>query len=151
MRCPECQNPDTKVTATRVQDEDRVVRRRRRCSRCGYRFSTLENCCIADLVVLKRDGSRETFEPQKILSALKKTFKKDARSDEGIRQLHQQIVQIIQGQEKRSLTSRMIGDIVLEQLRQIDPMAYIRFASVYKNFQTPNDFASAVQAISEES
>ncbi|MDR2377541.1 MAG: transcriptional regulator NrdR [Puniceicoccales bacterium] len=151
MRCPECRHPHTKVTATRLQDEGTVVRRRRRCLHCGYRFSTLENCCVADLVVLKRDGSRETFEPQKILSALKKTFKKDVRSDESIRQLHQRIVQTIRGQEKRPLTSQMIGDIVLEELRRIDPMAYIRFASVYKNFQTPHDFASAAQAISEES
>jgi len=126
------------------------VRRRRRCPHCGCRFSTLETCCAADLIVLKRDGSRESFEPQKILTALQKTFKKDARSDESVRQLHRQIVQHIREQEKRPVTSRMIGDIVLEELRKVDPMACIRFASVYRNFQTPGDFASAARAIARE-
>jgi transcriptional repressor NrdR len=151
MRCPECHHPDTKVTATRLQDDNSVVRRRRRCLHCGYRFSTAETCCTTDLIVIKRDGSRETFEPQKILSALQKTFKKDVRSDESVQQLHQQILQIIREQEKHSMSSQMIGDIVLEQLKQIDPMAYIRFVSIYKNFQTPSDFAFAVQSISPKS
>jgi transcriptional repressor NrdR len=150
MRCPECQHPDTKVTATRLQEEDSVVRRRRRCLHCGYRFSTLETCCTTDLIVIKRDGSRETFEAQKILLALQKTFKKDVRSDESVRQLHEQIVKIIREQEKHSISSQMIGDIVLEQLKQIDPMAYIRFVSIYKNFRTAADFASAAQSISQE-
>jgi transcriptional repressor NrdR len=104
---------------------------------------------MTDLIVIKRDGSRETFEAQKILSALQKTFKKDVRSDESVRQLHQQIVKIIREQEKHSMSSQMIGDIVLEQLKQTDPMAYIRFVSIYKNFRTPDDFASAAQSISQ--
>lgn len=149
MRCPECHHPNTKVTATRLQEEDRVVRRRRRCPQCGYRFSTLETCCTTDLIVIKRDGSRETFEAQKILSALQKTFKRDVRSDESVRQLHEQIIKTIREQGKHSITSQVIGDIVLEQLKQIDPMAYIRFVSIYKNFQTPSDFASAAQSISQ--
>jgi transcriptional repressor NrdR len=100
--------------------------------------------------VIKRDGSREAFEAQKILSALRKTFKKDARSEESIRQLQQQIVKIIHEQVKRPITSQMIGDIVLVQLKQVDPMAYIRFVSVYKNLQTHSDLLTAVQSISQD-
>lgn len=150
MRCPECQHPDTKVMATRLQENSTVIRRRRCCHYCSYRFSTLETCCISDLVVIKRDGSREAFEAQKILSALRKTFKKDARSEESIRQLQQQIVKIIHEQVKRPITSQMIGDIVLVQLKQVDPMAYIRFVSVYKNLQTHSDLLTAVQSISQD-
>ncbi|MDR0445162.1 MAG: hypothetical protein LBG98_02680 [Puniceicoccales bacterium] len=137
--------------ATRLQENAMVIRRRRYCHHCGHRFSTLEACCVPDLVVNKRDGSCEAFAPQKILIALQKTFKKDARSEENIRQLHQQIIKIIYGQEGRPITSQRIGDIVSEQLRQVDPMAYIRFVSVYKDIRTPSDLLSAVQSISQDS
>jgi transcriptional repressor NrdR len=133
--------------ATRLQENATAIRRRRYCHHCGYRFSTLEAYCVPNLVVNKRDGSHEAFAPQKILSALQKTFKKDACSEESIRQLHQQIIKIIHEQEKRPITSQRIGDIVSEQLKQADPMAYIRFVSVYKNLQTPGDLLSAVQSI----
>lgn len=145
MKCPHCQYSDTKVTDTRVAPDQSSIRRRRKCPECGYKFSTLETLCPPELVVIKRNLQEEEFDSEKIASGLRKAIKADALSEKKIEHAMQQILNQIQGNHTTKITSEEIGQIVMQVLKERDPIAYLRFASIYKNFHETHEFEQEVK------
>lgn len=139
MKCPICYHDDTKVNDSRVASDGLSIRRRRECLKCGWRFSTYEELEILDLVVLKRDDRRESYSRDKLASGIKKSSEKRI-NDEDFKKLIHAIERDIQALKKDELKSAEIGKIVMKNLKKVDQIAYIRYASVYESFKTVEDF-----------
>jgi transcriptional repressor NrdR len=139
MRCPWCGHPDDKVVDSRSADEGASIRRRRECLRCGRRFTTFERMEEVSLTVVKRDGSREPFDRRKVVSGVVKACKNRPVSSEQVEQL---VTKVEEKLRRRGplVTSQDVGIEVLALLRKLDDVAYLRFASVYKDFQELTDF-----------
>ncbi len=146
MFCPLCQKDSTRVVDSRVTQGGLSVRRRRECSECGHRFSTIEEMEILDLVVIKRDGRREAYQKEKLIRGLERALEKRNFNREDFHSLVQKIERDIQKRRKQSITSKEIGQIVINYLRSFDQVAYIRFASVYRSF---DDVASFQKELNE--
>ncbi|MDR2371645.1 MAG: transcriptional regulator NrdR [Puniceicoccales bacterium] len=140
MKCPECSCLDTKVTDTRVFPDHTSIRRRRKCPQCGYRFSTMEVYCKTELTVIKRSGREEEFDSNKIELGLRKAIKADEHSESKIEKIMQNISQNIYAHYPKKISAETIGQFVMAELKQMDPIAYLRFASVYKNFHEAHEF-----------
>lgn len=141
MRCPFCDNEDTKVIDSRAAGDGLSIRRRRECEKCAKRFSTYEEIEILDLQVIKKDGSLEVYDKDKLLAGLRKALEKRPVSSEQLRQLVSEIEQEIQSRTKdNQIESRQIGEIVIRKLKKYDQVAYIRFASVYREFEDIEQF-----------
>lgn len=140
MKCPNCGNEDTKVLDSRPINDGLAIRRRRECIKCEFRFSTHEEMEILDLMVLKRDGSREPYIREKIETGLRKAFEKRSLALEGFAGLMSGIEQDIQKLDKKEIESREIGTIVMRRIKGKDQVAYIRFASVYRKFADVEEF-----------
>jgi len=147
MRCPKCGCQDDKVIDSRASREGATIRRRRECIQCGYRFTTYEEVEHGGLVVLKKDGRREEFSKEKLLSGIKKACQKRPISPKVIEDLVEQIVNTVTDQYEREVPGEVIGKLVMEGLRQIDDVAYVRFASVYRRFQEATDFVQEVKKL----
>ncbi len=147
MRCPKCGCQDDKVIDSRASREGATIRRRRECVRCGYRFTTYEEVERAGLVVLKRDDRREEFSREKLLAGLRKACQKRPISPKVIEDLVDKIVNEITDKYEREVPAEQIGKLVMEGLRQIDQVAYVRFASVYRRFQEATDFVHEVRKL----
>ncbi|MFH1032467.1 MAG: transcriptional regulator NrdR [Chloroflexota bacterium] len=132
MNCPSCQNPESKVIDSR--DVNESVRRRRQCLNCGYRFTTYERLQPASLFVIKKDQRQEEFNKDKLLSGLRKACEKRPLPTGAIDKLADEIEAELYRQGKAEIPSRVIGDIVMDRLKKLDYIAYIRFASVYRDF-----------------
>ncbi len=147
MRCPFCDHADTKVVDARNQRDAPVKRRRRECSECSRRFTTYER--IEDLLpmVVKRDGRREVLDRLKILGGMQKACEKRPVSVDAIDQATQRIERVLLDLGLRELPSTRIGDEVRAELRALDPVAWLRFTSVYLNFKTIEDFRAAVDEL----
>lgn len=146
MRCPKCRHPDTKVLDTRLAKNSASIRRRRECLACEHRFSTVEEVLRESLRVIKVDGSREDFDRNKILNGIRKAT--DGRPVE-MERIDMMVTEVIDRLEKRypsEIPSRAIGEEVMNQLRHIDELAYVRFAIAYKNIR---DIAGLEQELSE--
>lgn len=139
MRCPQCQNEDTKVVDSREANENREIRRRRECLKCQYRFTTFERLETADLIVIKKDHSREPYDRKKLENGIWKACQKrlvtQAQVDQMISELETEWTA-----KARELESRIIGEGVMRKLKEIDEVAYIRFASVYRSFENIETF-----------
>ncbi|MDR0590834.1 MAG: transcriptional regulator NrdR [Puniceicoccales bacterium] len=140
MKCPRCSSTDTKVTDTRAVQDQISIRRRRKCNVCGHKFSTMEIYCRPELVVIKRDGAEEDFDDEKIIQGLQKAIKSDGTSGRKIEVIMQNILGNIREHFFQKIPSKEIGRIVMEELKRIDPIAYLRFASVCKNFHKTDEF-----------
>jgi transcriptional repressor NrdR len=156
MRCPACQNEDTKVVDSRPVEEASAIRRRRECEHCEFRFSTYEEMEILDLFVVKRDGRFEQYRKEKLITGIEKALEKRPMSSDHFRRLVSQIEQEIQkkakdvtdeGQVRRAIGSAEIGDIVMKRLKRKDQVAYIRFASVYRQFADVENFIEEIKKI----
>jgi transcriptional repressor NrdR len=147
MRCPKCGRQDDKVIDSRASREGATIRRRRECLGCGYRFTTYEEVERAGLLVLKRDGRREEFSKEKLLSGLKKACQKRPISPKVIEDLVERIVNEVTDKYEREVPGEVIGKLVMDGLRQIDDVAYVRFASVYRRFQEATDFVQEVKKL----
>ncbi len=145
MICPKCQNNDTKVVDSRVLGT--CVKRRRKCEKCRYRFSTYENPEPLDLKVIKKDGTKENFDRQKIQDGIRKAFKKRPFTDKEINDLSCEVEHTIHQKYKQSVKSCDIGKLILVKLSTIDKIAYLRFASVYKNFRSIKTFSKEIKKI----
>ena len=135
MRCPVCNRQETKVIDSRLASNRMSVRRRRACQSCGYRFSTSESSEILDLTVVKRDGSREPYRREKVEVGLRKALEKRPVTEDDFGRLVSEIERDIQKKRRDEVTSREIGEIVMNRLKGFDKVAYIRFASVYRSFE----------------
>lgn len=140
MHCPICPKKETKVVDSRVSGDGTGVRRRRECEKCKFRFSTVEQIELRDLMVVKSDGRREMYSREKLVRGLKRSLEKRPYTDEKFDKLVQKIERDIQKKRKTQLTSAQVGEIVMKQLKSFDKIAYIRFASVYRSFEDVNTF-----------
>ncbi|MEZ0148954.1 MAG: transcriptional regulator NrdR [Candidatus Reddybacter sp.] len=150
MHCPFCGANDTKVIDSRLVAEGDQVRRRRECVSCKERYTTFE---VAELLmprVIKRDESREPFDEEKLRAGLHRALEKRPVSTEQVEAAFSQIKRSLQSAGEREISSRMIGEKVMEQLRGLDDVAYVRFASVYRSFQDLNEFRAELDRLEKE-
>ena len=150
MRCPKCGCQDDKVIDSRASREGATIRRRRECIACSHRFTTYEEIERDALMVVKRDGRREEFSRDKLLSGLKKAFQKRPVSPQVIEDLLDKIVTDVQDKYEHEVPGSVIGERVMEGLRDIDDVAYVRYASVYRRFQEATDFVQEVKKLESE-
>lgn len=144
MKCPKCKNMDSKVIDSRIVDQGQVVRRRRECEFCGYRFTTFERIGVTELMVVKRDGGKELYDKSKLKKAIMLAFAKRNIALEDIDLLisNLEVEWLSRGNE---IQSTEIGSDVLDAIRQLDAVAYVRFASVYKSFESLEDFQEFIK------
>ncbi|HEX6488218.1 MAG TPA: transcriptional regulator NrdR [Candidatus Dormibacteraeota bacterium] len=135
MRCPYCQQPDTKVVDSRESEIGEAIRRRRECLACGKRFTTYERIETVPFYVTKKDGRREDFDPQKLFTGLKKATEKREISPDRLRAIVDEIEADLRQSGRAEIPSEEIGEMVMDRLRDLDEIAYIRFASVYREFK----------------
>ena len=140
MRCPFCGNVDTQVKDSRPAEDHAAIRRRRFCAACGGRFTTYERVQLRDLTVIKSNGRREDFDRGKLERSIRIAMQKRPVESERIDQMVSGIVRRLESLGEADIPSRQIGEIVMESLARIDTVAYVRFASVYMNFQAVGDF-----------
>jgi transcriptional repressor NrdR len=140
MKCPYCLNLDTKVIETRITDSNDSIRRRRMCEKCGKRFTTFERIEEQPIAVVKKDNTREPFDRNKIMSGLIRACVKRNISTAILEKIVDDIESEIRNYPLNELSSREIGNLVLDRLRDLDKVAYIRFASVYKQFDNIEEF-----------
>ncbi|MHB8521242.1 MAG: transcriptional regulator NrdR [Limisphaerales bacterium] len=150
MRCPKCGCQDDKVIDSRGSREGSTIRRRRECLACHFRFTTYEEIEHAGLMVIKRDGRREEFSKEKLLSGIKKACQKRPVSPKVIEDLVERIVDEITGKYDREVPGGEVGERVMAGLREIDDVAYVRFASVYRRFQEATEFVKEVKKLEKE-
>lgn len=149
MRCPKCGRVDDKVIDSRGSREGSVIRRRRECLACSHRFTTYEEIEHEGLMIVKRDGRREEFSKEKLLSGIRKACQKRPISPKIIEDLTEQIVDEITDKYDREVPASVVGERVMSALRELDDVAYVRFASVYRRFQEATDFVQAVRKLEE--
>jgi transcriptional repressor NrdR len=148
MKCPYCQAPDSRVTDSREISGGSAIRRRRECPACGRRFTTFERIDLAGLVVVKKDGRRQEFDPDKLRQKLRVALTKRPVGEEQIDQIVQRVEADLLAQGKAEVPSSAIGEAVLQQLKKVDHVAYIRFASVYREFADLQDLKREVDDLS---
>jgi len=147
MYCPVCNHKDTKVINSRIATDGASVRRRRECEKCDFRFSTMEECELLDISVVKRDGRRESYAREKLIRGLKKSLEKRPYTDPKFEQLVHKIERDIHKKRKAQLTSSELGEIVIRRLKTFDKVAYIRFASVYRSFEDVKTFEAELKKL----
>jgi transcriptional repressor NrdR len=149
MRCPKCGCQEDKVIDSRSSREGAVIRRRRECASCTFRFTTYEEIEQEGLVVIKRDGRREEFSREKLLSGIRRACQKRPISPEAVAGTVDKIIAEITEAHDSEVPGVVIGEKVMEALRQLDEVAYVRFASVYRQFQEATDFVHAVKKLED--
>ncbi len=142
MKCPFCGNDETAVKDSRPFDENHAIRRRRECAQCGERFTTFERIQLRNLKVVKRDGERSEFEREKLERSVRIALRKRPVENDKIEQMISRVVQALEAWGEDEIPTQMIGKTVMKELAELDHVAYIRFASVYRDFQTAEDFAA---------
>jgi len=147
MRCPKCGGQDDKVVDSRSSREGATIRRRRECIACGHRFTTYEEVERGGLVVVKRDGRREEFSKEKLFSGIKKACQKRPISPKAIEDLVEKIWEAVNNRFDSEVPAEFIGKMVMDGLRELDDVAYVRFGSVYRRFQEATDFVHEVKKL----
>ncbi|HLD19678.1 MAG TPA: transcriptional regulator NrdR [Patescibacteria group bacterium] len=147
MQCPGCRHQETRVLDSRVSSDGLTVRRRRECITCAFRFSTVEEIEILGLTLIKRNGHKEPYSRDKLQAGLKRALYKRFHSDEDIAGLVHTIERDIQLKHQQELPTAVIGDLVMRHLKKFDKVAYIRFASVYRQFSDLETFKEEVDAL----
>jgi len=150
MKCPYCANPESKVVDSRPADEGSSIRRRREGLECHRRFTTYETMESLPLVVIKKDGVRQTFDRSKLLSSMMKACEKRTVSLDTLEQIANEIDQALQNKMEREVSSAEIGEMVMDRLKGIDEVAYVRFASVYRQFKDINTFMTELNKLLAE-
>ncbi len=147
MRCPFCKSIDTEVVDSREVMGGESIRRRRQCSKCARRFTTYERIDLAEVTVIKRSAAREPFDRNKVLGGIMKACEKRDISRETMESITDKIEVRLRSEGIKEIRSMRIGDMVVKELLHLDPVAYIRFASVYKNFDSPDEFKKYVSLL----
>lgn len=150
MKCPYCSHHDTRVLESRPTDEGAAVRRRRECLACSQRFTTYERVEAPPLIVVKKDGTREAFDRNKILQGMITACEKRAVPIATLERAVNEIEETLRNSLEHEVPSRTIGELVMEALRTIDQVAYVRFASVYREFRDINQFFSELESLLNE-
>ncbi len=147
MRCPFCGHDDTQVKDSRPTDDNSSIRRRRQCPACGARFTTFERVQLRELTVVKKNGDREPFDRDKLERSLSIALRKRPVDAQKIERMLNGIVRRLESMGETEITADTIGTLVMEGLEALDPVAYVRFASVYKNFREARDFEKFVESL----
>jgi transcriptional repressor NrdR len=150
MRCPSCGSLDTQVKDSRPTEDSAAIRRRRVCLTCNFRFTTFERVQLRELVVIKRNGRRVPFDRDKLMRSIQIALRKRNVDPEQVEQFVSKIVRELENLGEGEISSETIGEMVMEHLRTLDDVAYVRFASVYRNFREPKDFQDALDELSGE-
>ena len=150
MKCPFCGDQDSKVVDSRHSDDSLSIRRRRECMGCQRRFTTYEIVESLPIIVVKRNGSRQSFDRNKIYNSMLRAFDKRKVDNADLERITTEIEQSIQNSLEREITTDQIGEMVMERLKPIDEVAYIRFASIYHRFQDANSFMREISKFLEE-
>ncbi len=140
MRCPNCGHAETQVKDSRPAEDAAAIRRRRFCPACGLRFTTFERVQLRDITVVKSDGQREPFDREKLARSVRIALRKRPFDEERMERIVNGIQRRLETEPEAEVGSRRVGEIVMETLRDIDQVAYVRFASVYRNFTEAKDF-----------
>jgi transcriptional repressor NrdR len=148
MRCPYCGNGDTQVKDSRPSEDGAAIRRRRFCPDCGGRFTTFERVQLRELQVVKRSGRRVPFDRDKLMRSIQIALRKRLVDPDRVERMVSGIVRRLEGLGENEIKSETIGKLVMEALRTLDDVAYVRFASVYKNFREAKDFGNLLNALS---
>ena len=147
MKCPFCNQDDTRVVDSRQVDDNSSIRRRRMCDACGKRFTTYEKVETIPLIVIKKDQNREQYDRRKIENGVIRACYKRPISAQQITAVVDQIETLVFSREEREVSSEVIGEIVMDQLKELDPVAYVRFASVYREFKDVNTFMDELKKL----
>ncbi len=150
MQCPSCQNTDSRVLESRAADAGKSVRRRRECLNCDFRFTTYERVETVPITVLKQNGSREIFNRSKLLNGITRACEKTCVETLKVEAVVDELETQLQQRNVREISSAEIGEMVLDQLREVNEVAYIRFASVYRQFNGINDFVATLETFKTE-
>ena len=147
MLCPYCNHPETRVVDSRETQEGRAIRRRRECEKCDARFSTYEEVEIFRLLVVKKDGHKEEYDKTKIEKGLRRAFEKRPQAEERIEKILGEIEYTLHEKQVTEIPSRDIGALIMVKVKEVDEVAYIRFASVYKSFGSARSFLRALEKL----
>ncbi|GDX35913.1 MAG: transcriptional regulator NrdR [Alphaproteobacteria bacterium] len=147
MRCPFCGNIETQVKDSRISDDGESIKRRRYCSACDSRFTTYERVQLKEILVIKKNGEKRIFDPEKLKKSIEMAVRKRPVSDLQVEKLVSQIVRQLEMENETELASSKIGEMVMLALEKLDKVAFVRFASVYKNFEKPDDFQKFIKQI----
>jgi transcriptional repressor NrdR len=147
MHCPFCKADDTRVVDSRVAEDGAQVRRRRECEKCGARFTTFEKAQLSMPMILKRDGNPEPFDEEKLRRGLERALYKRPVGPDAVDRALENIQRKLRGSSERQVPSHRVGEWVMEELRDLDQVAYVRFASIYRQFQDANEFREEVERL----
>ncbi len=150
MRCPSCSNIDTQVKDSRPTEDAAAIRRRRVCTVCNFRFTTFERVQLRELTVVKRNGRRVPFDRDKLVRSLQISLRKRPVDPDHIETMVSAIVRELESSGESEVMSEFIGEVVMDHLRKVDDVAYVRFASVYRNFREASDFKNLLGELSSE-
>ena len=150
MRCPKCTSIEDKVIDSRISKEGSTIRRRRECLECGHRYSTTESVVRDGMVVVKRDGRREEFDRDKLVRAVRAACHKRPVDVEQVTMLVEDVIDALEAHYENEIPSSAIGEGVMQRLRHVDQVAYVRFASIYKQFRDVAEFVDEVSALSKK-
>jgi transcriptional repressor NrdR len=149
MRCPFCSNDDTQVKDSRPTEDNSAIRRRRQCQNCGARFTTFERVQLRELTVLKSNGKREPFDRDKLLRSMTIALRKRPVEPDRLERVINGMVRRLESSGESEINANLIGELVMDALATLDPVAYVRFASVYRNFREARDFEDFVGKLGE--
>ena len=147
MRCTFCDNEDTKVIDSRPIDDGKAIRRRRECEKCGKRFTTYEKVETTIIMIIKKDGSRQAFDRDKLMNGIIKACEKRPVALADIEGVVDSIERGLNNMMEKEVKSTFLGELVMEQLKDLDEVAYVRFASVYRSFKDVNTFIKEIEAL----
>ncbi|MGN0718656.1 MAG: transcriptional regulator NrdR [Anaerovoracaceae bacterium] len=147
MKCPFCDNPDTRVIDSRPTEEGHAIRRRRGCDKCNKRFTTYEKVEETILMVVKKDGKREAFDRSKLLRGIARACEKRPVTMAAMEAMVDEIERILGSTMEKEVASERIGELVMDQLKKVDEVAYVRFASVYRQFTDVNTFVKEIEKL----
>jgi len=150
LKCPFCQNTDNKVLDSRLTPDSDSIRRRRECAQCSKRFTTYERVELFDICVVKRDGRREPFSREKVLKGIMRACEKRPVKREQMETVVATVEATLRQSDKEEIKSNKIGELVMQGLAQLDDVAYVRFASVYKKFKDANQFVDAIKTLKKQ-
>ena len=151
MRCPFCGNVDTQVKDSRPTEDNNAIRRRRQCVNCGARFTTFERVQLRELTVVKGSGKRETFDRDKLLRSMTIALRKRPVERDRIERVVNGIVRRLESSGESEIPTTLVGELIMDALASLDQVAYVRFASVYRNFREARDFEEFIEKLDEES
>ena len=151
MRCPSCNSLDTQVKDSRPTEDSAVIRRRRVCVNCNFRFTTFERVQLRELTVIKRNGRRVPFDRDKLARSIRISMRKRPIQEERIERIVNSVVRQLEASGDSDIPSKQIGELVMDTLKELDKVAYVRFASVYRNFREAKDFEDFVGGLTDQS